>query len=285
LEGTATGSLRPDLSRFDLAFDLATDDLRLGQPILDRLLAGPGTFAGTAARTEGGDLALDLDAATPQLRGAVDGTLGAGTGEGTFDLALADLAILAPGLSGPATAQGTARRGTDGSVALDAQATGPGLRAVIDATVAPPAEGSEIAGTADLALSDLSLLQPVLGLPLTGAFDGTVSGSLRPSLAAFDLAVDGTATDLDIGREPLARLLAGSGAVQARVAKADGAAPRVESLVADFPNFDVVASGDAESVAFDATLADAALFASAFPARSRPAARPRSRGASRSTQT
>ncbi len=265
VSGTASGTVRPDLSAFDLAFDLSTQDLRLGIPALDPLLAGPGTFAGTAARTEDGDLSLDIDAETPQLRGSADAVFADGTGEGRFDLALTDLGLIAPGLSGPATAAGTATQGADGRIALDAQATGPGLRAVVDATVAPPARGSEVAGTADLAFADLSLLSPFVGRPLSGAFDGTVSGTALPSLDAFDLAVQGTTGNVGLGIEPLDRLLAGTGTVAAEVAKSEGGPITVQSLAVDLPNLDATASGDTEAVTFDLTLADAALFAPAFP--------------------
>jgi autotransporter translocation and assembly factor TamB len=148
---------------------------------------------------------------------------------------------------------------------VDARATGPGLSAVVDATIAPPDQGGEISGTADVSLADLSLLAPFVGRPLSGGFDGTVSGSLLPSLARFDLAVDGTARDLAIGNPQVDVLLAGTGAVSARLSRAEGGAVAIQSLVADFPNLDVTASGDANALTFQASLTDAALLAPAFP--------------------
>jgi translocation and assembly module TamB len=60
-------------------------------------------------------------------------------------------------------------------------------------------------------------------------------------------------------------LLAGTGAVSARLSRAEGGAVAIQSLVADFPNLDVTASGDANAVTFQASLTDAALLAPAFP--------------------
>lgn len=269
LRGTASGSLRPDLSALDLTFEAATEDLRLGLPLADPLLAGPGRFSGTVSRTPEGDLAADIDADTPLLRGQIEGNLGPASGEAEFDLALADVAPLVPGLSGAATATGRASRAADGSLAVDAVATGPGLRADVEATVAPPDQGSEIAGSAVLAADDLSILEPFVGRPVSGSFDGAVMGRLRPDLSSFDLTLDGTATDLSLGDPALARLLAGTGTIAAEVSRAEGGALAIDRLAADFPNLDVTATGTstgaATEVAFDARLADLGLFVPDFP--------------------
>jgi autotransporter translocation and assembly factor TamB len=199
----------------------------------------------------------------------VQGSLDADSGEATFDLAVTDVAPLVPGLSGPATAIGTVGRTADGRLSIDAEATGPGAQVTLDATVAPPAEGSEITGTADVAIADLSLLSPFVGQPLSGGFTGTVSGSLLPDLSGFDLALDGTTTDLSAGNAALASLLAGTGAISAEASRDGGGAIILDRLAADFPNIGATAQGtsqgDTTTVSFDTTLADLGLFVPDLP--------------------
>jgi hypothetical protein len=269
LRGTAEGTVRPDLSLLDLAFDVTTQDLRTGTAAVDPLLAGPGTFSGRVTRSPEGDLSLDIDADTPLLRGEIQGNLGPDSGDATFDVALADVGPLVPNLSGPARATGTASRAADGSIAVDATATAPGARVTVAASVAPPDQGSEITGTADVDIADLSLLSPFVGQPLSGGFAGTVSGSARPDLSSFDLALDGTATDLSPGNATLARFLAGTGTVSAKASRTEGGAINIERLAADFPNIDATAQGTADgdttTVSFDTTLADLGLFVPDLP--------------------
>jgi translocation and assembly module TamB len=263
-----TGTLRPDLSALDLAFDAATRDLRLGTP-LDPLLAGAGTAQGTVRR-QGADIALDVTARTPLLALRADGTLAEESGAVRFDVTLEDASALLPGLPGRATAQGTATRAADGGLTIAATATAPGASAVIDATVAPPAQGSTIAGTARIAAADLRPFSALAGQPLSGALEATVTGTAAPDLSAFALALDATATNLDPGNAAAARVLAGTGTLSAALSRANNGPIRVERLAARFPNLALDASGEGAeggraTLAFDARLADVALFAPDFP--------------------
>ena len=262
----ATGTVRPDLAALDATLSGTTRDLRLGLPALDPLLRGAGRLDATARRDEAG-LALSLDAATPQGSAVVDATLPrAGGGEARFDLALPDVAVLAPGLSGPARARGTATRAPDGSIAVAADATAPGATARVDATVAPPLQGLAVSGRADLSVADLSPWSRLAGRPLSGGLDASLQGTLAPDLARFDLAVDARARDLSLGDPTLARLLAGTGTVQGRLLR-DARGLGAQGLRARFPNLSVDAdvTEGGQAIAFDARLADLALLVPDFP--------------------
>ncbi|EYD76278.1 hypothetical protein Rumeso_02127 [Rubellimicrobium mesophilum DSM 19309] len=265
VQATANGTIRPDLSVLDLTFDATTRDLRTGIPQLDPLLAGQGTHSGQVERSPDGGLALAVTTRTPFLNGNVSGTFMEDSGQGSFDLNLPDISVVAPGLAGPASATGTATRAADGTIAVQAQATAPGTTATIDASVAPPEQGYEITGTARIAAANLAPFSTLAGRPLSGAIDATVTGSALPSLARFDLTVDATTQSLGLGIPTLDTLLAGSGTVSARVLKDENGPIRAERLSATFPNITVTAQGDPSGVAFDARLADLGLFVPDFP--------------------
>ncbi|TNC74840.1 translocation/assembly module TamB domain-containing protein [Rubellimicrobium roseum] len=264
-----SGTARLDLSALDLDFEATTQDLQVGISQIDPLLAGAGAHTGRVERTPDGTLALQLLAMTPQVRAEGSGTLDPDSGEVRFDLNLPDVGVIAPGLSGPASATGTATRAADGSLAIDASATAPGARAVVDATVAPPEQGSEITGTADLSVADLGPWSNLAGVPLDGGLDAMVSGSALPSFERFDLSVEATTQDLDPGQPTLAQLLAGTGTLSAEVARAENGTIRVDRIAANFPNFTVTGDGrtadGATTLAFDARLADLGLFVPSFP--------------------
>ncbi|MBP1806136.1 translocation/assembly module TamB domain-containing protein [Rubellimicrobium aerolatum] len=263
-----SGTARPDLSVLDLTFDAATRDLRLGLPQIEPLLAGPGTASGSVQRSPETGLDLSLDAATPQLRALASGTFTDASGNGRFDVTVTDAGTLAPGLSGPARATGTATQGPDGTIAVNAQATAPGASALIDATLAPDRD-NEITGRVQASVTDLRPWSRLAGRPLAGGLDATVTGSLLPSLARFDLTVDATARNLDPGLPALAPVLAGTGTVAGRALRDANGAIRVERLAIAFPNLTATARGTTggagTDVTFDARLADLALFVPQFP--------------------
>jgi len=265
VQATASGTIRPDLSVLDLSFDATTQDLRTGVPQLDPLLAGAGTHSGQVERSPDGGLALAVTTRTPFLNGEVSGTFTDDAGQGFFDLNLPDISVVAPGLTGPTSATGTADRASDGTIAIDAQATAPGANATVDASIAPPERGYEITGTVDVAAANLAPFSTLAGRPLSGAIDATVTGRALPSFARFDLTVDATTQDLGLGNSTLATLLAGGGTVSARILKDEGGPIRAERLAATFPNVSVNASGDPSGVTFDARLADLGLFVPQFP--------------------
>ena len=94
---------------FDLTLDGGTTDLGLGDPRLDRLLAGETSVAGRAVRDETGFRTEDLRIENPQLRFASNGRISSTRTDIGFDAALSDLALLDPRLGGRLEARGSAR--------------------------------------------------------------------------------------------------------------------------------------------------------------------------------
>ncbi|MDB5505574.1 MAG: gramicidin biosynthesis grst protein [Devosia sp.] len=114
---TATGTISPLSGGFDLTLDGSGDNLGVGEPALDAVLAGTVTLAGRVARTEAGLVAEGFALRNDQVQLTADGSFATGTADFRFDLALADLALLSKDAQGPLLVTGTAK-GT-GTVALD----------------------------------------------------------------------------------------------------------------------------------------------------------------------
>lgn len=114
----ATGLTSPITGAFDLDLDMRAEDLRVGLPQADNLLAGVTTITGRVARGETGLTVEELAVANQQIELTADGTIATGAADFTFDMALADLALVADRASGRLTATGRAI-GSEGRIALD----------------------------------------------------------------------------------------------------------------------------------------------------------------------
>lgn len=136
LGGSATATLTGDADAgaetFDVTLDAALRDARLGSPPLDALLGREATLSLAAQRTDEGRIAV------PRLRLESAGLSARVSGDESaadYALRVADVGVLAPDFSGPATLDGTARAVAEGW-RVDADATGPGGSAArIDGTV------------------------------------------------------------------------------------------------------------------------------------------------------
>lgn len=265
---TATGRTTADLT-LDLALTGRTTDLRTGIPQIDPLLAGTG------------DIALDLTGRYPDAltvtRAAVTTPALSLTGEGTLlngetiaalTLALPDVAPIAPGFSGPATLTGTYGRDAGGQSVLDARVTAPATTASFTATIRPPEFGNHTTLTLAADITDLAVYRGLTGLPLAGAFSGTVDGTITPGANAFDLTVAARATNLDPGNPTAATLLRGTGTLGARISIGTDARIRVRDLALAFPNItatgEITTTRTGSEARLDARLADLALIAPDF---------------------
>ena len=104
----ADGSVTPLSGGFDLAVDGSARDLALGDPRLDRLLAGETTLSGRAVRDEAGIRTDDLRLENSQFSFASNGQISSTRSDIGFDASLSDLALLDPRVSGSLTASGRA---------------------------------------------------------------------------------------------------------------------------------------------------------------------------------
>lgn len=102
------GTVSPLSGGFDLALDGTAEDLRLGDPRLDNLLAGTTTLGGLVARGPDGVRTDGFRLANPQVEITSSGTLAPGAADLAIDARLTDLASVDPRVSGALTASGRA---------------------------------------------------------------------------------------------------------------------------------------------------------------------------------
>lgn len=136
-----------------------------------------------------------------------------------------------------------------------AQILGNGLAVDVQGVV----EGLGFDGRASARLSDLSPLSGLAARDLSGAADVSVVGKVGAG-GVFDLALDGTATDLRLGVPQLNGLLAGETTLGGRVAR-DTQGFRTDGFRLANPQLEVTSSGQlttqgASDIDFDARLAD-----------------------------
>lgn len=177
LTANVVGGFKPDLSSFDAAITATSRNLGIGNPTVDSLLAGEGRLSADASLNDGALRVADFALRMPNI--SLTGDLGgqSGTGRGTFDATLRDVALLTDQLSGPVTATGSASLDGAGNWGVDARATGPGG---IGMTVAGTYGGN---GQVNLTANG----RAPLGLANAALEPRRLSG-----FAVLDLAVNGT---------------------------------------------------------------------------------------------
>ena len=170
-----------------LVIDASGNGLATGVAALDPLLAGAATLQLAAGEEMAAWRLQRVDLATPEFSAG----LGAADGEGRHpvSLSLVDLAQLAPGFSGPATASGQVKLAPD-QIELSLDAAGPaGSKATVAGLVARDFSNADLAltGRADAALLN-RLLAPrslsgvtgldlrLQGVPGLAALSGRISG-------------------------------------------------------------------------------------------------------------
>lgn len=151
--------------------------LSVGQEQADLLLTGQTSFDLAATQGPRGITIERLIARNPQLQVTADGS----PQQLDVNATLNDLALFVPGLSGPATVQGTVAQ--NGQIVLDLAATAPGgTRAQIAGTIASDGSGSDlrITGATDAAIANPFLRVRSIQGPVN--FDLRMQGP--PSIAA-----------------------------------------------------------------------------------------------------
>ena len=180
---TASGNLLPDLSAFDARLNLRSENLGIGNPTADALLAGTGRVNADVGLADGVLAVRTLEVSTPQVSivGALNNA--AGAGQGRFNASLRDIGLLTDQISGPVRATGTASLDNAGNWGIDATGTGPGgLSAAVRGSVAQSGQlDLAINGSAPLALAN-NAIEP-RRLSGTANFDLRASGA--PGLDAL----------------------------------------------------------------------------------------------------
>lgn len=159
VEATATGSLVPDLSAFEVEVALRSENLGIGNPTVDALLAGTGRINADIGFIDDVLVVRTLEVSTPQVSfvGALNSN--GGDRQGRFNASLRDVGLLTDQISGPVRATGTASLDAAGNWGVDATGTGPGgLTAQVRGSVAQSGElDLSITGAAPLALANAAI--------------------------------------------------------------------------------------------------------------------------------
>ena len=168
---SASGRLVDQGNGRRITADGTASGLRIGNAKVDPLLGGQTRFDLAALQARDGTVSIErLNAQNGQLRIAADGSAAAGL---NVDAALSDLALLVPGLPGPATVAGTIRQGaTVYDLNLNATAPG-GTRAAIAGTAARDFSTADIRVSG---ISDAALANPLLRVR---SVEGPVEFDLR----------------------------------------------------------------------------------------------------------
>lgn len=183
---TATGLYDPSTKALDLALAGTSQGLSIGNATVDRLLAGSSSFA-AQVRQDPGTGTLTIESANfdgPNLDLSATGT----PERITFDVALANLGLIAPDFAGPAAANGTVTL-SEGTTGVDLRASGPGgTSAQINGTIVNGQANLGITGTAPLGLANAFIApqrlngQAQIDLRLEGPLSvESLSGTIRTS--------------------------------------------------------------------------------------------------------
>lgn len=283
------GVVAPFIGGFDGTLRVDADDLSVGQPELDALMAGPSRLEGALRRDRDGIAISGLGIESGALRATLDGRLATGAAQVDAFVALPDLSRLGPGYGGSAEAR-IAHRLRDGVATTDVSAAGR------DVSIGRSAElDGLLAGDSDLVLgatrsaegleiSRFELSTPSLAAEASGRVTGSGSdfaGRVEvPDLAALGpgyggalvlraevanadgaerLTLEGEARDVALGAGGLDRLLGGTTTLALKARRQDGAL-RLETLRLEGARFSAEASGSREGalsrVELTAQLAD-----------------------------
>ncbi len=270
LTGAATVAVDGDVNLLGGSFDLTITgdgaDLGIGQPRFDPLIAGASTLDVKAVRDETGTRLERLNITTDQTTASISADLKTDASSVQFDLRIKDSSVVDPGLSGPATAKGTATQIRD-SWAVRADVTAPGgAEASVDGTVQITRDGPGLVqGTLTARAASLSPYARLAGRPVSGAIAATAKGSYDLATGTFDGAVDGSATNLALGQEVLDGLTRGASTFSARAHGNIDEVVFIDALSITTPELTAQATGQEidgrNTLTFQANLRDVGIVA------------------------
>ncbi|WP_289069470.1 translocation/assembly module TamB domain-containing protein [uncultured Aliiroseovarius sp.] len=207
VDATAKGSYDLTTGAFNAEVDGNATNLAMGQPTVDGLTRGASTFMARAHRDADDIVFLDaLSIKTPQLTATATGQSDNGRNSVTFDARLRDVGVVADGISGAGSVNGTATLVNEAwQVAITANGPG-GARATLNGDVQADASRAnlDINGTVPLALANRAIKPRLLtglasfDLTLNGPLElSSLSGTVQSSGARLALPTLGQALDID----------------------------------------------------------------------------------------
>lgn len=258
----------PISGAFDVDLQGTGDNLAVGIPQADPLIAGQSRLTLTAARDETGTRIDNFKITTDQLNATVSGTLSSDASDLQVAARVAETSLIQPGLNGPSTLNGTIRQaGTDFTV--DVRATGPGGADLnVDGTLAL-VEGALGRINADIngSVQSLEPYSQLAGRALSGSANITSQGWVDLRDYTFDLKTDLTGRNLSAGIPQADGLLRGDSTLNI-VARRDGTVTDIETfrLASDHITASVTGTlgTDDGSLRVDARVPDASVVAPAL---------------------
>ena len=238
---TVLTTISPLDGQYNVLMTGQTTDLAIGIAQLDPVLAGAGTVSLQAVRDTEGTRLDALRIATPEAVVTASATLTSAESAAEFNVALKELAIIEPDLSGPAQLTGTATRNTQGVIEFDVNGTGPAATLAANGTVNPAETGQTVNAAVTAAVRDLSRYSAISGQALGGAAQIRAQGVLLSDGMRFDADIAAQTTDLQTGIAELDPLLAGAGTVSASVARTGADQFRLRDLMVNTPALDLAA--------------------------------------------
>lgn len=266
LHGEGSGMLLG--GAFDLSLSAEATDLVTGTPRIDALLTGESRLRMDARRDETGTQLSLLTIRSQSLGATAKGSLSSAAGQLNLQAVLADLSQVEASLAGPASLDTALTWQKDGPLRLSRlQFSGAGAELNGTGQVDPADDRLPASGQASLRVQDLSRFSTLAGRTLSGSLRASVQGSGQIRGRDFDLALDATGEDLGVGIAEVNRLLAGSSAITAQIARLDGQYS-VGHLDLETPALTAEAhstAGPGSSIEVSARLANVGLFAPDFP--------------------
>ena len=196
---------------FNFVLSGETNDLSVGIPEADRILAGTGTIAATAIRDNQGTRLEGLRVQTDAANLGASAELTSDGADARLNASLRDVAMVLPALSGPATVAGDVSQLADGTIEFALSGTGPAATFETNGTVNPAELGQTVNAALAAEISDLTRYADLAGQPLSGALSLEGNGVLLSDGQRFDVDLRGQTRDLVTGVARIDPLLAGEG--------------------------------------------------------------------------
>ncbi|MYZ49776.1 translocation/assembly module TamB domain-containing protein [Propylenella binzhouense] len=244
-----------------------------GAPTVGRIEADASLESGANApwsvTVKGGEIASDYGRlATVDVRASGEASNLAAPDERSATFAVeASLGGLAPADEGLAEAAGDNIRLTgNGSWRAGSPVAVSALNLVLDGATASfsgTATAAALDGRYAVSVSNLARYAGLSGRSLAGAASINATGTVRPSGPFFDLALEGSATDLALGVAALDPLFAGTVALKGGVARSEGGSLAFRALAIEGRNASATVDGSfsapAINLSVDARVADLAV--------------------------
>ncbi len=267
-EISAQGQAQPFDGIFDASITATTDDLGVGIAQIDPLLRGEAMVAIDVERDTQGTRIPRLQVTSDAVTASGSASLTSTTAQANIEAALRDVALIQPGLNGPARLSADVSTDESGAITLDVTANAPDATVTLDGVARPIEGGYDVAAQADGSVNDLSAYGELIGQRLTGGLSMALDGTYATTSGALSAVVTARTRDIGIGTTVVDRVLAGLGRIDADVSLSDAGRLRLDALDLAFPNLSAngtVASSGADTMAdLSVRLRDIALLVSDF---------------------